>query len=70
VAAVASSWRERSSATDGTCSTGDLALRGPFDVAQQAQLAWLGEGDGDALAAGPADRADAVDVGVGRDGTS
>ena len=38
----------------------------PLDVAEQAQLAWLGEGDRDALAPGPADPADAVHVGVGR----
>ena len=38
----------------------------PLDVAEQAQLARLGERDRDALAPGPADAADAVDVGVGR----
>ena len=40
--------------------------RDALDVAEQPQLAGLGQRDGDALAPGPADPADAVHVGVGR----
>ncbi len=63
---VASSRRARRSATDGTFSIGIGRPVVALDVAEQAQLAWLGEGHRDALAPGPADPADAVDVGVGR----
>ena len=44
----------------------DLLLGQAFDVAEQALLAGLGERDRHALASGPPDAADPVDVAVGR----
>ena len=54
--------RARRSATVGTCAISIFWPRAPLDVAQQPVLARLGQRDRDALAAGPADAADAVDV--------
>ena len=63
---VSSIWRARRSATVGTFSIAIGLPRDPLDVAEQPLLARLGERDRDALAAGPADAADAVHVGLGR----
>ena len=45
---------------------GDRLRREALDVAQQALLARLGQGDGDAVPAGATDAADAVHVGLRR----
>ena len=43
----------------------DLPLGGALEVLEQAVLAGVGQGDRDPFAAGPADAADPVDVGLG-----
>ena len=65
-ARVSSSRRARRSATVGSFSTAIFCLVDRLDRLEQPVLARLGERDRDALAAGPADPADAVHVGLRR----
>ena len=65
-ARVSSIRRARRSATVGTFSIAIFCLGDALDVLEHAVLAGLGQRDGHALAPGPADPADAVDVGLRR----